>query len=85
MASSSETLFEENKISPAVLAADSLRFFQDHGVFYQANAAIGKLVEELDSQGLAWKSNILSRYLPILIKDPVCQLSWVVRMAAYVH
>jgi hypothetical protein len=70
MASSSETLFEENKISPAVLAADSLRFFQDHGVFYQANAAIGKLVEELDSQGLAWKSNILSRYLPILIKDP---------------
>jgi len=69
MASTSEKLFERDKVSSSVTTAESLRFFQKHGIFYQANAAIGKLVAELDSQGLAWRPEVLSMYLPILVED----------------
>jgi hypothetical protein len=67
---STRTPFKNDKISPEISAADSLRFFQEHGVFYQANSTVGKLVEELDSQDLAWRPEILNRYLPILMQDP---------------
>ncbi|KAI0187151.1 hypothetical protein F4808DRAFT_466440 [Astrocystis sublimbata] len=63
-------LFEEDRISSSVPAAESLRFFQEHGIFYQANAAVGKLVAEFDSQGLAWKPEVLRMYMPIIVKDP---------------
>ncbi|KAH8746604.1 hypothetical protein F5883DRAFT_437932 [Diaporthe sp. PMI_573] len=48
-----DLLFEEDKISSKVPTADSLRFFQEHGIFYQANTTIGKLVKEFNSQGPA--------------------------------
>ncbi|KND86179.1 hypothetical protein TOPH_09193 [Tolypocladium ophioglossoides CBS 100239] len=68
--SSPDVLFEEDKVSFSVSAVDSRKFLQEHGIFYQANAEIGKLVAKLDSQGLAWKSDVLSRYMPILLEDP---------------
>ncbi len=80
----SDALFDEDKISSSVSAVDSLRFFQEHGIFYQANAEIGKLVAELDSQGLAWRLDILSRYLPILFEDPVCLFQRTLHVASFV-
>lgn len=81
--SSPDALFEEDKVSSSVSAVDSLKFLQEHGIFYQANTEIGKLVAELDSQGLAWKSNVLSRYIPILLKDAVCQINRAFYIVAY--
>ncbi|KAH8751126.1 hypothetical protein F5883DRAFT_212196 [Diaporthe sp. PMI_573] len=70
MSSANDKLFEKDKVSSTVSAVDALSFFQNHGVFYHANAEIGELVDKLDKEGLAWKKETLSRYLPILNEDP---------------
>ena len=85
MSSTASMLLEQDQISSSVSAAESLQFFKEYGIFYQANATIGKLVEELDSQGLAWKSDVLSRYLPIILEDMVCQLYHAFKSIAYCY
>ncbi|KAK4149898.1 hypothetical protein C8A00DRAFT_18482 [Chaetomidium leptoderma] len=72
MASSTPTadpLFEQNQVSSSVSAEDAAAFFQEHGFFYQADTEIGKVVAELDSQGLAWNPEGLKYFMPILLRD----------------
>jgi len=62
-------LFEEDQVSPSISAADSPAFLREHGVFYQANGEIGKLVAQLDNEGASWEPSGLKRFLPILQSD----------------
>lgn len=74
MASSTPTAdspFEYNQVSSSVSADNAAAFFQEHGLFYQVDTEIGKVVAELDSQGLAWKPEGLKHFMPILLRDSV--------------
>lgn len=77
MASSSfaTVVFEPNQVSSSVSADASLRFLEEHGFFYQENAAIGNLVDELYSQGRARSDDARLKYfLPTLNQDPVSRI-----------
>lgn len=64
-------LFEEDQVSSSISAVDSPAFLREHGVFYQANGDIGKLVAQLDNEGTSWEPNGLKKFLPTLQADPV--------------
>jgi hypothetical protein len=86
MASSTPTadpLFEDNQVSSSVSADNAATFFQEHGLFYQADTEIGKVVAELDSQGLAWDPKGLKSFMPILLRDSVSMRSHVLCIVIY--
>lgn len=86
MASSTPTadhLFEDNQVSSSVSADDAATFFQEHGFFYQADTEIGKVVAELDSQGLAWNPEALKYFMPILLRDAVSVTSRALCIVVY--
>ena len=62
-ASLTETPFEKSRISSIVTADDALTFFQEHGVFYKADAEIGGQARELQRNKDKRKE--------LLMKDPV--------------
>ena len=66
-----EPFFEESKISSSVSADESAQFLEEHGFFYQADAEIGRLVQELDDKGFANGPEDLKSFWPALDKDPV--------------
>lgn len=68
--SDSDPLFED-QVSSSVSAVDAPNFLKEYGVFYQANAEVGRLVAQLDDEGISWEPSALRRFLPILQKDPV--------------
>jgi len=65
-------LFEEDQVSSSVSAVNAPSFLKEHGVFYQANPEIGRLVAQLDKEG-AWEPSNFSRFVPILQNDPRVQ------------
>ncbi|RYO77697.1 hypothetical protein DL764_010188 [Monosporascus ibericus] len=70
-ASDADLLFEEDQVSSSVSAVDAPNFLKEYGVFYQANAEIGKIVTQLGDEGVSWDPSGLRRFLPILQSDPV--------------
>lgn len=69
--SAADPLFGENQVSSSVSADDSLKFFEEHGFFYQADSEIGRLVTTLDSKGLADGPDGLKSFNQALLQDPV--------------
>ncbi|RSL47912.1 hypothetical protein CEP54_013177 [Fusarium duplospermum] len=65
----SMALFEECQVSPSVSAVDAPHFLKEHGVFYQASTEIGKVVAQLDHEGVSWEPSSFRRVLPILVND----------------
>jgi hypothetical protein len=55
--------FEESQISSRVTADDSMKFFQEYGVFYKADAEIAR-----QAKSLRHNNTILKE---VLMKDPV--------------
>lgn len=71
------SLFEETQVSPIVSAGDAPDFFEKYGVFYQANAEIGKVAVALGSKALS--GDDINPFKPILMKDLVSipwHVSW---------
>ncbi|RBA11044.1 hypothetical protein FPRO05_14274 [Fusarium proliferatum] len=62
-------LYGKRQISSSVSAVDAPAFFKEHGVFYQENAEIGRVVAELDKEGVSWEPSEVKRFLPILEND----------------
>jgi hypothetical protein len=67
--SSDDSLFEKTHISSTVSADDATSFFLEHGIFYRADADIGKLVAKLGSKAL--HQNGIYDFMPALSKYPV--------------
>ncbi|KAJ9130462.1 hypothetical protein NKR23_g12192 [Pleurostoma richardsiae] len=62
--------FEPNQVSSSISADESLQFLEDHGFFYQANAKIGELVDELLRTGRARSDDArLDYFKPTLRQD----------------
>ena len=57
------SLFEESQISPTVNADDAPTFFKEHGIFYKADAEIGR-----QARALGCNSDMRKQ---MLMKDPV--------------
>lgn len=70
--SSSSALFQPSQISSSVSADDALQFLEDQGVFYQEDAEIGKLVDDLFTAGRQRSEDVRLHYFrPRLEQDPV--------------
>lgn len=69
MAPSHDALFEETQISSTVTETDALRFYEAHGIFYQENAAIGKLRDEI--RGRSQRPALFDAVKAIILQDPV--------------
>jgi len=63
--SSTDSVFEEDKISTSVSVDESPAFFREHGIFYQAAAAIGTLISEGGNPDVN-----LERFKGVLHDDP---------------
>lgn len=74
---SSHSLFEETRISSAVTADSALKFYEEHGIFYQANPEIGRLRREI--RGRTQREKLFDAIKPIVLKDPVSITSGVLR------
>lgn len=67
---SPEDLLKPNHISSSVSANDTLQFLEDYGFFYQENAKIGKLVDELFKTGRSRSDDArLDHFQPTLRED----------------
>lgn len=65
-------LFERSRISPSVAAGQSVQFLEHHGFFYQGDARIGTLVDELYSNDRARSDDArLDYFKPTLNQDLV--------------
>ncbi|KAK2022054.1 hypothetical protein LX32DRAFT_603550 [Colletotrichum zoysiae] len=51
--STTEEIFGASEVTRTVTAINAHEFFQEHGLFYQEDAAIGGIVNALDQQGLS--------------------------------
>ena len=83
-ASDAVILFEEDHVSSSVSAADAPDFLKEHGVLYQANAEIGRVVAQLDNEGASWEPSGFKRFLPILENDPVSMTQHNICVAIYI-
>ncbi|KAG7134448.1 hypothetical protein HYQ45_007591 [Verticillium longisporum] len=59
-------IFEETQVSAAVTPEDAIAVFRENGIFYQANADIGRLAAQLRKDPDAG----LDAFTPVLAKDP---------------
>ncbi|KAH7112406.1 hypothetical protein EDB81DRAFT_670861 [Dactylonectria macrodidyma] len=64
-----DRLFGVRGVSLAVTAADSLKFFKEHGLFYQEDAAIGGIVDALDQQGLTNRTDSFQFFTGCILGD----------------
>lgn len=73
MASATDAdIFGETGISPGV-SVNSAGFFAQHGIFYVTDPEIGRLVEEIDNEGLSKNPEALARCKVQLLRNPVSQ------------
>lgn len=71
MTASSGSIFETSHIASSITAEDALEFFDVHGLFYQENAEIGKLVDGLyKTNRVRSDETSLEYFKPTLCKDP---------------
>jgi hypothetical protein len=77
MTASSGSIFETSHIASSITAEDALEFFDVHGLFYQENAEIGKLVDGLyKTNRVRSDETSLEYFQPTLRKDPVSTLPY---------
>lgn len=68
--------FEPNQVSCLVSAESSAQFLKDHGFFYQENATIGKLVDDLFTQDRIRNEDVkLAYFQPALQHDRVSRVT----------
>jgi hypothetical protein len=67
------SVFEETQISPAITEDEVLQFFQDHGIFYESDAEIGRLAVTLGDEGLGRRPDI-ARFKEVYMRKPVSSM-----------
>jgi hypothetical protein len=77
MTTSPGSAFEITHVASLITAEDVLEFFKLHGLFYQENAEIGKLVDGLyKTNRVRSEETSLEYFKPTLREDPVSTLPY---------